>query len=195
MIRSALHLVSLTLLGLGLPAVAVPAAAASYQIDAVHSSVLFKVKHFGVANVYGRFNEIAGTIEYDDAAPESGKVELVIQAGSVDTHAEDRDNHLRSPDFFNAAQFPTITFESTKVEKAGDDTYRVTGDLTLLGVTKPVTLTVEKTGEGAHPRSQKPLIGFEARGTIRRSEWGMEFMNGPLSDEVELIIAIEAGGA
>jgi polyisoprenoid-binding protein YceI len=170
-----------------------PAAAqTTYAIDPVHSSVLFKVKHMGVANFYGRFNEIAGTIAYDEANPEKSSVSLEIQTGSVDTHASGRDDHLKSADFFNAAQFPTLSFASTSVEKSGGTTYEVRGDLTMLGVTKPVTLTVEKTGEGTHPRSQKPMIGFEARATIARSEWGMEFMNGPLSDQVELIIALEA---
>jgi polyisoprenoid-binding protein YceI len=192
-IRSSLRPVSAALLAVGLLAAAVPASATTYQIDPVHTSVLFKVKHLGVANVYGRFNEIAGSIEYDAAAPEKGRVELTIQAASVDTHAPARDEHLRSADFFNAAQFPTLAFRSTAVEKTGEDTFRVFGDLTMLGVTRPVTLEVTKTGEGTHPRRQKAMIGFEARGAIRRSEWGMEFMNGPLSDQVELIVAIEAG--
>lgn len=171
---------------------ALPATAqTTYTVDPVHSSVLFKVKHLGVANFYGRFNEIGGTIEYDAANPEKSSVSLEIETGSVDTHAQGRDDHLKSADFFNAAQFPTLSFASTSVEKTGEATYAVRGDLTMLGVTKPITLTVERTGEGTHPRSQKPMLGFEARGTITRSDWGMEFMNGPLSDQVELIIALE----
>jgi polyisoprenoid-binding protein YceI len=186
-------LTALPLLVCGVLAAAAPAAATTFKIDAVHSSVLFKVKHFGVANVYGRFNEIAGTIEYDNAVPEKSSVQFEIRTDSVDTHAEGRDNHLKSADFFNAAQFPTIAFNSTKVEKTGETTFRVTGDLTLLGVTKPTTFEVELTGEGKHPRSQKAMIGFESHGTIQRSNWGMEFMNGPLSDEVQLILSFEAG--
>jgi len=177
---------------LGLSLGALPVAATTYSVDAVHSSVLFKVKHFNVANVYGRFNEISGTIEFDAANPEKSTVAVEIKTGSVDTHEQGRDDHLKSADFFNAAQFPTITFESKAVEKTGDSTFAVRGDLTMLGVTKPVVLSVEKTGEGTHPRSQKPLIGFEARTTIERAAWGMEFMNGPVSNEVELILAIEA---
>jgi polyisoprenoid-binding protein YceI len=171
---------------------AAPATAATYQIDGVHSSVVFKIKHLDTANFYGRFNGLSGSIDFDSASPAAGKVSLEIKTESVDTGVQQRDDHLRSPDFFDAKQFPTITFQSTKVAKAGDKTYDVTGDLGLHGVTKPITLRVEHTGSGKHPRSGAELVGFEARATIKRSDFGMQFMQGPLGDEVEILIAIEA---
>ena len=184
-------LVSVVTLALVLVAGA-PAAAATYQIDTVHSSVVFKAKHLGASNFYGRFNDVTGSIDFDAASPAAGKVKLDIKAESVDTNNEQRDNHLRSPDFFDAKQFPAISFQSTKVAKATDDALDVTGNLTLHGVTKPVTLRVVKTGAGKHPRSGKDLIGFETKTTIKRSDFGMQFMQGPLSDEIEVIISVEA---
>lgn len=171
---------------------AAPVAAASYQVDSTHSSVVFKVKHLGTANFYGRFNGITGTLDFDPANPTAAKVNVEIPTQNVDTGNTQRDDHLRSPDFFDAKQFPTMSFASTKVTKTGEHAYDVTGNLTLHGVTKPVTLKVEHTGSGKHPRSGKDLIGFEARATIKRSDFGMQFMVGPLSDDVEIILAIEA---
>jgi polyisoprenoid-binding protein YceI len=173
-------------------AVAAPAAAATYQIDPVHSSVMFKVKHLGTANFYGRFNDVSGSIDFAAANPAAGKVRFEIKTESVDTHWEQRDNHLRSPDFFDAKQFPTITFQSSKVVKVDDDSFDVTGDLSLHGVTKPVTLRVEQTGSGKQPSSGADLIGFETKTTLKRSDFGMQFMQGPLSDEVEILISFEA---
>jgi polyisoprenoid-binding protein YceI len=176
-------------------AAATPAVAATYQIDPVHSSILFKVKHLGTANFYGRFNDMSGGIDIDAANPGAGKVRLEIKTASVDTRVQQRDDHLRSPDFFDAKQFPTITFQSTKVVAVDDDSFDVTGDLSLHGVTKPVTLRVEKTGSGKHPRSGAEMIGFETKTTVKRSDFGMQFMQGPLSDEVEILISVEAAAA
>jgi polyisoprenoid-binding protein YceI len=171
---------------------AAPVAAATYQIDTTHSSVVFKVKHLGTANFYGRFNGVTGTLDFDPANPTAAKVNVEIPTQNVDTGNTQRDDHLRSPDFFDAKQFPTLSVASTKVTKVGEHHYEVAGNLTLHGVTKPVTLKVEHTGSGKHPRSGKDLIGFEARATIKRSDFGMQFMVGPLSDDVEIILAIEA---
>ncbi|MDH3404588.1 MAG: YceI family protein [Acidobacteriota bacterium] len=172
---------------------ALPAAAATYEVDPVHSSAIFKVKHFGVANFYGAFREVSGRIEYDPESPEGLAVEVTIAAASVDSRNGQRDDHLKSQDFLNVVEFPTISFRSTRVAPAGDDRYEVTGDLTLHGVTREIQVTAEKTGEGKHPRSGRDLVGFEARFAVDRTDFGMTFMAGPLSEQVEIILALEAG--
>jgi polyisoprenoid-binding protein YceI len=172
---------------------ALPAAAATYTIDPVHSSALFKVQHFGAANFYGTFRDVSGSLVYDVENPDALAIEVTLQAESVDTRFERRDTHVKSPDFLSAAEFPTITFVSTGVEPTGDGTYTVTGNLTLRGVTKEIEVTAERTGETTHPQSGKPLVGFESRFTIDRPEFGVSFMAGPISEEVEFLIAVEAG--
>lgn len=170
-----------------------PAGAATYTIDPVHSSAIFKVKHYGVANFYGVFRDISGSVEYLAGESDGLSIDITLRADSVDTRFERRDTHVKSPDFLSAAEFPTITFQSTRVEPVGDGVYEVTGNLTLRGVTKEITVTAERTGEGPHPRSGAPLVGFESRFTIDRTEFGVSFMAGPVSEEVEFLIAIEAG--
>ena len=187
----ALSLLASSLLA-GLAAGAI--SAKTYDIDPVHSSVVFRVSHFNVSKVYGRFNEITGKIQFDESNPTAGSVELTIKAASVDTHDDRRDKHLRSPDFLNAAQFPVITFKSKQIEKAGDK-FQITGDLTLLGTTKSITIEVEHTGSGKHPRGGQALVGFELNVPLKRSDYGMNFMVGPLGDEIDLYIAIEAFAA
>lgn len=171
---------------------AIPASAATYEIDPVHSSVIFKVKHFGVSNFYGAFKEISGTIDYDAENVGSSSIDVEIAADSVDSRNKNRDEHIMGPDFLNSGEFPKITFKSTGVKGSGDS-FQVTGKLTLHGVTKDVTADVEKIGEGKHPRSGASLIGFEARLTIDRTGYDMGFMAGPLSEEVDLILSFEAG--
>lgn len=163
---------------------------AAYEVDAVHSAVIFRVKHNEAAFNYGRFNELSGTVDFDEANGLSG-VALTVNAGSVDTANKDRDNHLRSPDFFNAKQFPEVTFKSTSVKKAGEHAYEVTGDFTLMGVTKPLTVTVNHTGNGKTMRGTA-VAGFEAEFTITRSEFGMTKYLPAVGDEVTLIVGIEA---
>lgn len=161
----------------------------SYKVDPVHSSVLFSVKHFGVTDFYGDFKEISGTVILDTADPSKSSVELNVPVESLDSRNEKRDQHLKSPDFFNAKQFPTITFKSNKVEGAGD-TYKITGDLTIHGVTKPVTAEFKK---GAENKGQKGEVrsGGETRFTIKRSDFDMKFMMGPLGDDVNIILSLE----
>ena len=184
------------LLILGVLIAVVPATsvdAATYEVDGGHSSALFKVVHFGASNFYGAFSEIKGTINYDSATTAGMGVEIEFAAGSVSTRAEGRDNHIKSPDFLNAAEFPTISFKSTGVETNADGSFDVTGNLTLHGVTREIEVKAHKIGEGKHPRSGKELIGFEARFVVDRTQFGMGFMAGPLSEEVEFLIALEAG--
>ncbi len=161
----------------------------TFQVDPVHSSMMFRVKHMGVANFYGRFNSIAGSFSLDDDASKNS-FQVEIQTGSVDTAQKKRDDHLKSPDFFNAVQFPKITFKSVEVKKSGD-AFDVTGDLSLHGVTKAVTAKVTRTGTGNMRGRQ--IAGVEAVLTIKRSDFGMTFSLDSLGDEVYIVISLEGG--
>lgn len=194
MIRKTTNSLSLALV-LALTAFAATAQAApkakpgTYAIDPVHSFVLFKVQHFGVGHIWGQFNEIDGKITLADDAAKSG-VDVSIKTASINTHNTKRDAHLQSPDFFNAAQFPTITFKSTAV-KATADGFDVTGDLTIRGKTKSITAKAAAIGAGEDPM-KKYRVGFEARATVNRQDFDVSFMPGAIGDQVELILAIEA---
>lgn len=165
-------------------------AAEKYDIDASHSSVVFRIKHLDVTWFYGRFNDIKGAVTIDKDKPDAGAVSVEIAARSVDTGNKKRDDHLRGPDFFNVKQFPKLSFKSTSVKAAGDDELEVTGDLTCHGVTKPITIRLVKTGEGKSPFGDF-RAGWETKFTIQRSEFGITYSPKALSDEVELIVSIE----
>ncbi|WP_373500626.1 YceI family protein [Desulfococcus sp.] len=171
-------------------AVPVPAAADTYQVDPVHTYVLFRVKHLDIGYSYGRFGGPEGVIEWNEAAPEKSRVEMSVKAGNVDTDNDKRDQHLRSADFFNVDQHPVIAFKSTSVKKTGERTFDVSGDLTLLGKTRPVTVSVRQTGAGQDPWG-KYRTGFETTFTVKRSEWGMNFMLNGVSDEVVVTVSAE----
>jgi len=167
-------------------------AADTYEIDAAHSMIIFRAKHSGVSYNYGRFNEFTGKITMD-ADVSNNMVEFEVKAASVDTGNEKRDQHLRSSDFFSAKQFPVITFKSTKVsaKEGKEDVLEVTGDLELHGVKKSVTVDVEITGRG-QGRQGESLIGFESTFTIQRSEFGMTYGMGSVSDDIRITVSIEA---
>ena len=183
------------LLLLGFAGITQPMEASLYEIDTAHSMILFRAKHNNVTYNYGRFNEFTGQIMMAGIGVPETMVEFEVKAASVDTGNEKRDQHLRSSDFFSAKQFPVITFKSTKViEKEGEeDMLEVTGDLELHGVKKSITVDVEITGR-ATGRDGESLIGFESIFTIKRSEFGMTYGIGPVSDEIRLIVSIEAQG-
>lgn len=166
--------------------------AATWKIDSVHSSLMFRVLHLNTAYFYGRFNEISGEISWDDGAPASGSLNVEIKTESVDSKNPGRDRHLRSSDFFNADQFPTCTFKSTSITARGEQTFELKGDLTINGVTKPVAVTLEKTGTGKDRRGTE-LIGFETVFTVKRSDFGITFMSNGLGDEVKVFCSLEAG--
>ena len=171
------------------------ALAETYSIDKVHSSVAFSIRHL-VSRTSGTFNDFAGTIEYDPAHPEKAQVEATIQVSSIDTGNEKRDGHLKKADFFDAAKYSTITFKSTKARKKGDQLL-VTGDFTMHGVTKEVTLPVEVLGMGAHPRNNAPIAGFDSQIVLKRTDFGVNSwtdMAGVLGDEVKVSLTIEAMG-
>ena len=164
-------------------------AADTFKVDPVHTFVLFSVQHLGIANTYGRFNDISGTVVFDKDNPSKSSVELSVPVESLDTHNSIRERSLKSPDFFDAKQFPTITFKSTKIEGSGD-TLKVSGDLTIRGVTKPVTVDFKKGGEGKGVFGEM-RGGGETRFTIKRSDFGMNFELGEVGDEVTIILSVE----
>lgn len=168
-----------------------------YGVDLVHSSLIFKIRHAGMANFYGRFNDFDGEIHFDQADPTNSTLAFTVQTASVDTNNSSRDGHLRNADFFNSRQFPTIEFKSTGVKPAGDGVYELNGDLTLHGETRPVAarLTDITTGKVR----QNDAMGFEATFSIKRSDFGITKYLAPdggegggLGNTVELIVAIEA---
>lgn len=171
------------------------ASAAEYKIDPVHSFAIFKVKHLGASYAYGQFVEINGTVEFDTDNPESSSVDVTIETASLTTHNEARDRHLRGPDFFSVKEFPVMTFKSTSWKKTGEDTYEVSGDLTLLGQTKPLTVEVKHVGIGENPRSGAELAGFHTTFMIDRTDFGMNYgvVDGPggLGKDVEVIFSVE----
>ena len=188
------HVMAAAILGLaGLAAVALPVQAAEYTVDPNHSQANFRVDHQGFANMWGRFNDEAGVIEFDPDNLEASSVEIVIQTASVDTNHGERDEHLRSPDFFNAAEFPEMTFKSTSIEKTGDNTATMAGELTLLGVTKPVSLDVvlNKVAPASWDAGTE-VVGFSATAVIDRTEFGMTYGSGSIGDDVEIFIEVEA---
>ncbi len=170
-----------------------PAAQAqTYEVDPVHSYIVFEVLHAGVGKTYGRFNEFIGSISFDEADPAKSSVKFEIMTESIDTANEDRDNHLRGEDFFNVKVHPKATFESTEVSAKGDGVYEVKGNLTLLGETKPITVTYTDIGTGKNPAGAD-IRGGEATFAFKRSDFGMTAFleNNGIGDEVEMIVAVE----
>jgi polyisoprenoid-binding protein YceI len=177
-----------------LPALAV-ADPAVYKVDADHSGVGFSIRHF-VSNVPGHFRDFDGVIKYDKQNPAASSVEFTVKAASIDTSNNDRDEHLRGPDFFDVQKFPSLTFTSTKVAAKDADTLEVTGNLTLHGVTKPVTIPVEVLGTAKTPNGEK--AGFQTSFTINRKDYGivwnrvLDAGGSVLGDDVKINIDIEA---
>ena len=146
----------------------------SYTIDPSHSRLGFVVRHAMVTKVRGAFADFTGTITVDGANPAASSVAITAQLASVDTKDEGRDGHLRSADFFDTDNHPEMTFTSTSIAPDGDDEFKVTGDLTIRGVTKPVTIDLEYVGEAKDPFGND-RIGFEGKAEINRKDWGLEW--------------------
>ncbi|MEU8888827.1 YceI family protein [Streptomyces sp. NPDC048442] len=176
---------------------ALAALTGEYTIDPSHSSIGFTVRHAMVTNVRGSFPDHEGTLKLDGSDPAASEAFLTIRVASIDTGAEDRDNHLRSADFFDVEAFPEMTFRSTKAELRGGDDYRITGDLTIKGVTRPLSIDLEFNGAATDPFGNE-RVGFEGSTTILRSEWGLTWnaaleTGGVLvSDKVKLNFDISA---
>ncbi len=148
------------------------AATGTYTIDSTHSRIGFVARHAMVTKVRGSFNEFAGTGHFDAEDPTRSSLQVTIQAASIDTRNADRDGHLRSNDFFDMEAHPEITFVSTAIDRTGEETFSVTGDLTIKGVTKPVTFDVEYSGSAVDPYGNH-RIGLEGSTTVNRKDWGI----------------------
>jgi polyisoprenoid-binding protein YceI len=183
------HLLSTALLAV--LAFSTARAADTYKVDAVHSTVLLRITHLEASYAYGRFNDIEGSVVFDDADPAKSAVQLTIKAASIDTANAKRDDHLRGPDFFNVKQFPVITFKSTSVKRATDKTYEIAGDLTVKGVTKPVTTTFTVVGAGKKGMQGEIRSGGEAVFTVKRSDFGITYGPGALGEDVQITVSIE----
>lgn len=179
---------------LGLLAVVLPMsvhAADSYTLDPTHSYPNFSINHMGFSNLHGRFDKTTGKVTLDRAA-KTGSIEVNIEAASISTGFGKRDEHLRSPDFFNTAEFPTITFKSNKIVFKGDTPASVDGNLTIMGLTKPVKFTITYFKCGQDMMSKKEKCGADATAQIKRSDFGMRFALPAVGDEVNLVFGMEA---
>jgi polyisoprenoid-binding protein YceI len=173
----------------GLACGTVASAAEPFEVDAVHSSILFRIKHMNVSYFYGRFDSVSGKFLIDEQDPSKSSFDLTINAESVDTANVMRDRHIKGPDFFNAKQFPTITFRSKSVKKV-KGAYVASGDLTVRGVTRPVDVVVSPVGTGKGMKGEA-ISGVEASLELKRSDFGMTYMVGPIGDEVRVTASLE----
>ena len=166
----------------------------TYVIDTagVHYYAGFQISHLGFSTMHGRFDTLSGTIKYDDAEPINSQVSITIKASSINTNMAKRDAHLKSPDFFNVEEFADITFVSTKLVKTGEKKAKMTGNLTMMGVTRSITLDTTLINIGANPFSKAPTAAWSARGKIKRSDFGSKYGAPAIGNEVTLIIDIEA---
>jgi polyisoprenoid-binding protein YceI len=189
-----MKLFATTALLAGLVAAGPAFAADNYEIDPTHAWVSFKTQHGPWAKAHGSFKSVAGTISFDKEDVTKSALDITIEAASVDTGHEQRDTHLKSPDYLNVEEFPKITFKSTAIEKTGDKTAKVTGDLTMVGTTKPVTLDVTFNGEAPLPWDANVLkAGFSATGTVNGVDFGISKMTDfGLGPDLELSIDVEA---
>jgi polyisoprenoid-binding protein YceI len=168
------------------------AAAETYKADPVHSTSVFRIKHANAAYFWGRFNEPQGSFTLDDADPTKSVFSVELTVDKIDTANDKRNAHLKSPDFFNAKQYPKIQFNSTSVKKGEGEMLEVTGNLTMHGVTKPITVQVERTGQGEFPPgSGMQRRGVEATFTVKMSDFEIKGMPGALSDDVKVVVSLE----
>lgn len=167
-------------------------AADSYTIDPTHTQVEFTYSHFGFSNITGRFDTVESEFLFDPQDPTRSSVKVTIPMASLSTGVEKLDAHLLNADFFDAEKFPTATFTSTGVTAAGEGRLKVAGDLSIHGVTRPVVLDVTINKIGEHPMAKTPAAGFDARTTIKRSDFGVGNYAPAVSDEVVIEITVES---
>ena len=182
-------------LALTLPALdGARAEAERYIIDPTHTDIVFLVDHLGYSKMIGEFDDVSGSFVFDREDVANSSVQVTVKTASIDTDLEVRDKDLRSPTFLNVQEFPEMTFESTRVEKTGEGTGKVHGELTLLGVTRPLTLdvTFNKTGPNPIPGWENAQgAGFSARTSLERSNWGMDAYLPALGDRIDILIEVE----
>ena len=163
-----------------------------YDLDPGHTQVEFSWNHFGFTNITGRFDKVEGKFQFDPVDPTRSSIDVTIPIASMDTGVGALDEHLQSPDFFDAAQFPVATFRSSKVERVDADSLKVSGELTIHGVSRPAALDVTINRIGEHPMAGRAAAGFDARTTIKRSDFGISKYVPNVSDEIVIAITSEA---
>jgi len=180
---------SLLLAAAALPAIAAPQ---KYDIDKNHTYVTFSYNHFGFSNPTVSLDQVNGELQLDTADLTKSSVNVTLPLEGLHTHVPKLDDDLKSPGFFDAAKFPEITFKSNKVEKVGSDGLKISGDLTLHGVTKPVVLNAKINKIGENPMMKSESAGFDADVTIKRSEWGVDKYVPNVSDEIRIHISLDS---
>ncbi|HEY9133860.1 MAG TPA: YceI family protein [Dyella sp.] len=190
--RAVRYLLLAGLLGAAVTAQADPV---TYKLDPGHTMVLFSWNHFGFSNPTANLGLGDGTLVFDEKNPAKSSVEVTLPLANLDTHVSDLDAHLKKPDFFDADKYSTVTFKSTKVQAEGNGKFKVTGDLTVHGVTKPVVLDAKLNKVGEHPMMKVQAIGFDASATIKRSDFGMGAYVPNVSDEIKIHITTEGSVA
>jgi polyisoprenoid-binding protein YceI len=173
-------------------AVSAQAAPVTYKLDPGHTMVLFSWNHFGYSNPTADLGLGEGTLVFDEQHPANSSVEVTLPLARLDTHVPALDEHLKKPDFLNADQYPVVTFKSTEVQPLGGNKFKVTGNLTVHGVTKPVVLDATLNKVGPHPMTKAPSIGFDATASIKRSDFGVGAYVPNVSDELSIRITTEA---
>lgn len=173
---------------------AAPAFAApkTYDIEKPHTQIIFSVNHLGFSHSYGKFLDHDGTIVFDAENPAASSVEITIKTASIDLNDQKWNDHLKNADFFDVEKFPDMTFKSTGIEVTGKDTAKISGDLTIKGITKPVVLDAKLNKVGKHPMNGKEGAGFAATTTIKRSDFGMTYGLPAVGDEVKIALEVES---
>ena len=189
--RRLLRVMTLTTVTFGFVAGTASAAPERYVFDKAHTQILFFVSHLGFSTMQGEFHDYDGEFIFDRDDPSRSSVEVSIATASVDTDHEKLNEHLRSADFFDSETHPRMSFKSTSIERIGENTGRITGDFTMLGVTQPVTLNVTFNKADVHPVSKNYIAGFSGSTTIRRSDFGMTYSVPAVGDEVEVRLEVE----
>jgi polyisoprenoid-binding protein YceI len=186
--RAFRYLVVAGLLG---AAVSAQAAPVTYKLDPGHTMVLFSWNHFGYSNPTANLGLGEGTLVFDEQHPAQSRVEVTLPLAQLDTHVPDLDKHLKKADFFDADKYPVVTFKSTAVQALGDHKFKVTGNLTVHGVTRPVVLDATLNKVGPHPMTKAPSIGFDATASLKRSDFGVGAYVPSVSDEITIRITTE----
>ncbi len=186
--RAMKYLVLAGLLGV---AVSVQAAPVTYKLDPGHTMVLFSWNHFGFSNPTAELGLGTGTLVFDEQNPAKSSVDVTLPMAHLDTHVPALDEHLKKADFFDADKYPTVSFKSTRVQALGGHKFKVTGNLTVHGVTKPVVLDATLNKVGVHPMSKAQSIGFDATTTIKRSDFGVSAYVPNVSDAITIRITTE----
>lgn len=170
---------------------AITVASGTYKLDPAHTMVLAQWNHLGFSNPTANFADASGSVQWNAENPTASSVEVTVPLTGLRSFSDDFDKHLASADFFDVGKFPTASFKSTAVTAAGTNAYTVVGDLTIKGVTKPVTLNVTVNGAGEHPMAKQQAVGFDATGTVKRSDFGLDMATPMVGDDVNLRITTE----